>query len=399
MLKRFIKDNVTDANAAFFSAFFEVLCRGDHFIEKKDPFQYTSNTLIIKKNTVIPIENQEWRSFIIEDNDIEISATHLDSGSFEVGKDYYIYLVDDDADGEFIISLNSTFPTGHNADDSRKIGGFHYGHIRKVSNDGLWIPIDSEGTKFGNGATIWKNNVTIGIVPNSVWDLKNRPSCSPEGMVKVGNIWVDIYLVSAAESITFENSIIELHITAGRLQSKYGQIPVSGFDGLNWYNFVELAARIKKRLLKYEEWIQAAFGNPQGEDDNDNYGWTKTTNTDYTRTGCMVDESNGNYNPATGVKPFAISAYNCVDTVGNLAERLAIVSTRWDEPGEWNFHDVLGVGKGQIWAPQGNAFGSIDSGGLYIEGIKAGPRAFRITSPIWSTSGATGSRFACNSGG
>ena len=56
-----------------------------------------------------------------------LTAANLDAGSaFAVGKDYYVYICDsriDSADEKYVISLNSTYPTGWNATNSRKIGG------------------------------------------------------------------------------------------------------------------------------------------------------------------------------------------------------------------------------------------------------------------------------------
>lgn len=63
-----------------------------------------------------------------------LRPANLDAGSaFAVGKDYYVYICDsriDSADEKYVISLNSTYPTGWNATNSRKIGGFHYGRCR-----------------------------------------------------------------------------------------------------------------------------------------------------------------------------------------------------------------------------------------------------------------------------
>ena len=347
MLRKMVKQNVTEANEALFSGMMDMISRGDYFIEKKNPFSYSANVITVKKGTVITLDNGGAKSFIL-DTDIDLSVNDLDSGAFGVGKDYYIYLVDDGADGVFKISLNSTFPAGCNADNSRKIGGFHYGHIRKVNTS--FAPIDSEGTVFGGGAINWEDNVTTGVIPNSVWDLKNRPKCSPEGMAKIGDIWVDIYLSSAAETITSENGVNGLHVAGGKLQSKYGQYPVTGTEGVNWYGFTELAARTKKRLLSHNEWIQAAAGNPEGQDTANDYGWTKTTNTSRARTGVRVNASSGSYDPANGIKPSAISAYNIVDTVGNVWERNSDLATRWDAEGSaWGWKDELGVGKGECY--------------------------------------------------
>ena len=119
-----------------------------------------------------------------------LTAANLDAGSaFAVGKDYYVYICDsriDSADEKYVISLNSPYPTGWNATNSRKIGGFHYGRCRKV--DSNLQPLNGSSVIFGTG---WESAVSNGIVPRSVWTLGHRPKCSPEGMVYLGGgTWV-----------------------------------------------------------------------------------------------------------------------------------------------------------------------------------------------------------------
>ena len=81
-----------------------------------------------------------------------LTAANLDAGSaFAVGKDYYVYICDsriDSADEKYVISLNSTYPTGWNATNSRKIGGFHYGRCRKV--DSNLQPLNGSSVIFGH---------------------------------------------------------------------------------------------------------------------------------------------------------------------------------------------------------------------------------------------------------
>ena len=146
-----------------------------------------------------------------------LTASNLDGTAtkFEVGKDYCIYICDPTggdatnfAAEQYRISLNTTYPNGYTAVTSRKIGGFHYGVVRKTNSSG--IPISASGAALGSG---WETNVTEGIVPNSVWTLLHRPTCDPTGMVYIGPFWGDIYLSS-------DNG-------ASGLQSKKGVVPVS----------------------------------------------------------------------------------------------------------------------------------------------------------------------------
>ena len=398
MIAKYIKDHETTGGAEVFSSMFDVLCQGSQYLEKQNPFAYVSNVLLFSTDVFITIKNATRKVFKI-DAGTTLAEVNLDTGVFEIGKDYYAYLCDDGADGAVKLSLNSTFPAGYSADSSRKIGGFHYGHVRKVSSDGLWIPIDSEGVKFGAGATIWKNNVTVGIVPNSVWDLKNRPLCSPEGMAKVGQLWVDIYQESAAEAVTFLGGTSGLHIATGKLQSKYGQYPITGTEGLCWYNFDELASRIGKRLLSYGEWTKGAFGNPEGEDAADNFGWTKTTNTARTRTGVRVNATSGAYDAAAGVKPYAISAYNLVDCVGNVYDWLDELGPRVstdDAVGAFAWRDVLGVGMGDAYLASPSGLAAFIAGGSWVEGVHAGPRSVNLNGYPWSVVTNIGCRLACD---
>ncbi|GHV90437.1 hypothetical protein AGMMS50268_09400 [Spirochaetia bacterium] len=393
MLKVF-KDLVDEATVATVP---ESIAHHTSFISKRDPFLYAADRIIIADGASIPIyDGNAWRQ-IVNRGTLDLNAvSFLDTGGqFNVGWDYYIYLcLGENNDPEIVISANATYPYGFTVQNSRKIGGFHYGHIRHVSDDGKWIPVDSAGTKRGGTGTIWQRNVSVGIIPNSVWDLRNRPACAPEGMVKVGNKWVDIYISSAAEAIVMEGS--GLSVVSGKLQSKYGQLPVTGTEGLNWYGFSELASLAGKWMMTYSEWIAAARDNPQGEDGADNYGWTKTTNTARQRTGCNVD-AGGNFVEGGGLKPFAVSAFNIVDAVGNVYEWLDEQTYREDGGAAgWAWRDILGTGKGQAYLYKDTALVSLKAGGNWYDGVCAGTRAVNASGYPWNVAALTGVRLACD---
>jgi hypothetical protein len=385
----------TPATAELFSGLIDLHKRGAHILEKKDPFVYpSSDVTLVKQGTIIALFNNLWRTFEVP-QDIELNAGDIDiGGNFKVGNDYYVYLVDDGAGGQLVISANSTFPDGAAADNSRKLGGFHYGHIRCVNS--RYAPIDSNGIVYGTTGTIWQNNVTIGIVPNSVWDLKNRPNCSPEGMVLVGSRWVDIYKASAAETVTFETSTNGLSIANGLLWSKYGPFPITGTEGLNWYSFQELAARSGKRLQSYAEFIQGAAGNPGGQDSADDYGWTKTSNGARARTGCRVNPSTGLFDAASGIKPYAISARNLVDTVGNIWEWVNDTSIYDGGSTTWGWRNVLGTDKGQLYANLDTGLHAFVCGGAWDYGVYAGSRTVNLSGYPWGVNTSIGARLACD---
>ena len=396
MSLKVFKDLIDDATVATIPESGNYKAAGSSYLSKRDPFSYATDRLVLADGCGFDVfDGNTWRQ-VVNRGAIDAPAVSLldIGGSFQVGTDYYVYMcIADSGDAEIKISANATYPAGFTAYNSRKIGGFHYGHIRCVSDDGAWTPIDSNGVKFGSTGTKWQDNVTIGIVPNSVWDLKNRPLCSPEGMVKIGKSWTDIYLSSAASPIEMEGS--GLHVKSGRLQSKYGQLPAGGTEGLNWYGFAELAALAEKRMMSYADFIAAARGNPQGEDGADNYGWTKTSNSARARTGCRVNASTGAFDDAGGIKPFAISAANCVDCAGNLWEWLDELSNRHDTT-SWAWQNVLGTGKGQAYLPNATGLAAFIAGGDWSDGVYCGARAVLLSYYPWDVNTGFGVRLACD---
>lgn len=379
-----IKDSVDDNSASSLFRMADFKAPDTSIMEKVDPFLFTTNTVKVKKDSMFLLNSGgTYKPYQVKDADIVLSVSSLDTGTaFVFGSDYYVYLCDDGSDGVFKISLNSTYPAGYTADNSRKVGGFHYGMVRKVNSN--YVPMNTAGAVFGDG---WKVNVAAGIIQNSVWDLKNRPICSPEGMAKVDNYWVDIYLSSAAEAISFMSASPGLHVAGGKLQSKFGGTPVTGTEGCNQYNFNELAMRSGKRLMSYGDWLLAAYGNPEGEDSYDNYGWTKTSNTGRYPTGCSLNSS-GVYVEGGSVKPYAVSAKNVCDTVGNVYEWLDEII---GSPGT-GWVDGPGVGMGDTY---GTPYALL-AGGYWDGGAHCGPRSVSVYVAPWIVGTSVGCRLACD---
>jgi hypothetical protein len=177
------------------------------------PIPDSPRGFIIKGTTYIKLLNPKssggYDHFVFgsdEDRLVDRAEQRLDSGSvFQPGRDYYIYLCYKAPDGaqrkaqaDIVISLNSTFPAGYNADNSRKIGGFHTlcmgaGSLPNFNWGGQSVPHPLSGFLAGD------------ILPRSFWDLLHRPTCQPEGMVNLSllpDIWVDIYLMSGIGRMT-----------------------------------------------------------------------------------------------------------------------------------------------------------------------------------------------------
>ena len=319
---------------------------------------------------------------IFQTGNTVLNASNLDVGAaFSVGCDYYVYICDsrqDAQDEQYIISLNSTYPSGWNASNSRKIGGFHYGRCRKI-NDNLQ-PVNSSGAVFGTG---WESAVSNGIVPRSVWTLGHRPKCSPEGIVYLGGgTWVDIYLNSDDG--------------AQGLKSEYNCAPMTGTEGMNWYTFTERLMKSGKRMPDYSEFCAYAFGSPQGLDGANTNAWTATTNTGRGTTGSVVN---------------AVSAVGCVDAVGRVWEWLNDLITRAEHATNADYHPTAAWGwdkksplrdnatkydVGNIYQYYAYSLAALVAGGYWNNGVHAGARAVNCNNYPWNVNTSIGVRGACD---
>ena len=338
-----------------------------------------ANELTLVENCVISV----GAAGVFKTGNTVLNAANLDVGSaFAVGNDYYVYICDsrvDAQDEQYVISLNSTYPTGWNASNSRKIGGFHYGRCRKVDEN--LQPTNSSGVIFGTG---WESAVSNGIVPRSVWTLGHRPKCNPEGMVYIGGgTWVDIYLNSDDGEMG--------------LKSEYNCAPMTGTAGMNWYNFVERLAKSGKRLPDYAEFCAYAFGSPAGLDDANTNAWSATTNTGRGTTGSVVN---------------AVSAMGCVDAVGRVWEWLNDLITRAEHATNatnhatqawgWDTNTPLKTGEksydvGNIYQYYYNSLAALIAGGNWDNGAQCGARAVNCYNYPWRVSTSIGARGACDS--
>lgn len=308
---------------------------------------------------------------IFETIGVSLTAANLDTGTaFTVGTDYYIYMCDptggdetEDEDEVYKISQSSTFPNGFTAASSRKIGGFHYGVVRRVNESGN--PVNSSGAENGSG---WESYVYNGILPNSVYTLLHRPKCEPSGMAYIGNgLWADIYLSSDDG--------------ADGLQSVFGENPITGTEGLNWYIANEKARRVGKRLPSYAEFCQAAFGSPQGADANNTYAWSATGNKARAKTGAVT---------------YAVSALNIRDLVGNAwkwADEFCLDPTATT----WAWQNVLGAGHGQAYIPSATALHAFICGGYWCSGVHDGDRAVICSNCPWNVGAHIGVWCVCDS--
>nr|DAT40585.1 MAG TPA: major tropism determinant [Caudoviricetes sp.] len=341
-MSRFLVDSLTDKrallNCKVFGALSDVVAPVKKYLDASSAKQIT-----VFADCVFALTS----GGVFRTQNTVLTEANLDSDTFSVGTDYYVYLCDtgSDADEKYIISKNSTYPSGYNADTSRKIGGFHFGKCRK---------------------SLTANDVYDGIVPASVWTLLWRPACSPEGMVYIGGgTWLDIYINSDDGN--------------GGLLSKYHATPITGTEGLNWYIAQERLRRVGKRMPSYGEWCKGAEGSPQGLDASNAHGWTATSNEARQLTGYVAN---------------ATSLLGLRDCAGNVWEWLDELCL---DPmaSNWNLYDVM-PGYGQIYMPSSTALHALIAGGNWRHGVHCGARAVFCNDYPWNADPDVGVRGACD---
>ena len=131
-------------------------------------------------------------------------------------------------------------------------------------------------------------------------------------------------------------------------------------------------------MLDYQEWIQAAYGSPEGHDGDNNAAWSATSNSDRTETGTVEQ---------------AVSCYNLVDCAGNLWETLNTFGA--SSSGSWN--DSLRTGKDSSFQ-LGEIYSSIRmgiAGGSRLNGSYCGSRTLHFNNEPSYVSASIGSRGAC----
>lgn len=218
---------------------YEVSCiKNNPVYYNRDQLFYSNKTNItIPKNLKINIDGGCYISTI---NKV-LQLSTVDTPQNLAGKDVYIYACkpQDISSTEpiFVLSLNSTVPTGYTASSSRKIGGFHC----------LCADV---GTIDGHTLSGY---VTGDILPASIWDLLHRPKGDSEGLAydEVSECWLSIY---------------QLSWDGTKLVSVYNGVIADGISTKRWHGeaFIEQLMNQKMRLPWRHEFKMAAKGSNEG---------------------------------------------------------------------------------------------------------------------------------------
>lgn len=223
----------------------EMIASTPNYYESPALFTPNKTKITIPKNLKVNIGGKGYISTV--DMTIEVST----AGTV-AGKDVYIYACQPTSttstEPVFILSLNSTVPSGYTATNSRKIGGFHClcSAAGTLSNINPITGATETHTLSGYAAG--------NILPASVWDLWHRPQGKQtEGMAYIEpvDIWMGIYGAS------WDGTKL-VHINGG--------VWADGTSTKKWHGELSLEALIDQgmRLPWRHEFQIAAKGSNEG---------------------------------------------------------------------------------------------------------------------------------------
>lgn len=211
---------------------YQVACIKDksNYFSRDSLFTSNKTSIVIPKNMRININGEAY----ISTRNVTLNTSTL--GENLAGKDVYIYACEPTSGTEpiFVLSLNSTVPTGYTANNSRKIGGFHC-----LCKD---VGVIEGHTLSGY--------VTGDILPATRWDLLHRPKGEPEGFAyeELTDCWIAIYLPSWDGT---------------KLVSVYNGVIADGASTKKWHGeaFYEQFAKQGMRLVWRHEFQMGAKGS------------------------------------------------------------------------------------------------------------------------------------------
>lgn len=226
---------------------YQVACIKDksNYFSRDSLFTSNKTSIVIPKNMRININGEAY----ISTHNVTLNTSTL--GENLAGKDVYIYaLAGSGTEPDFVLSLNSTVPTGYTAENSRKIGGFH-------------CLCKDVGIIEGHALSGY---VAGDILPATRWDLEHRPKGSPEGFAyeELTDCWIAIYLSSWDGT---------------KLVSVYNGVIADGISAKKWHGeaFYEQFVKQGMRLVWRHEFQMGAKGsneqtNIQGSSDPNTTG-------------------------------------------------------------------------------------------------------------------------------
>lgn len=259
-----------------------------------------------------------------------------------VGVDYAIYAT---ADG-LVVSNNFTVPDGYTAENSRRIGGFHYGN--------------NEFKDY------------------SFYDLHFRPACKdPRGMVidiSGSRFWNDIYLLNSTPD-ALGTSAYNAQIADGnspcKIPAVWGGDGTAQYPNLTQYIAAEVLAAYGKRLPSHDEFEILALGSTPG--------YAVGADPVTTKFDVNARSKNGSEQVSGHLWQWGKDIWDRGNGINNYA---------------WAAEDTNG--KGQVYEAGTQSVGAVLLGAHWVWSGFAGARASDWGIEPWDSSGTVGARGLCD---
>ena len=312
------------------------------------PVTGARDTLLLSGDTVFKVVDSGVHRLFRVNTDIQFKPVDLlDTGSsLTPGTDYHVYIVTNSGTtANLVVSKNSTYPDGATAENSRRIGGFHT----------LCADIGALQT----GTHSLYGFMARDILPQSCWDLLNRPStCEPQGMVldPKTKTWIDIYLQSGTGENT--KSVYQGTVTNTR----------------SWDQHQEDLFAVGKRMLHDNEFTSATWGT------------------------IPYRNVMGSVNPVTTGGKVNTDGMRIVSNIG--CEDMAGCFWQWIGQDTFTGYSDSGAWKDANPTDQGKHYSNINAvfaGGAWVDASYAGARCRYANAARSSAGGNRGSR-GCSDG-
>ncbi|MBY8157910.1 phage tail protein [Vibrio fluvialis] len=259
-----------------------------------------------------------------------------------VGVDYAIYAT---ADG-LVVSNNFTVPDGYTAENSRRVGGFHYGN--------------NEFKDY------------------SFYDLHFRPTCKdPRGMVidiSGSRFWNDIYLLNSTPD-ALGTSAYNAQIADGsspcKIPALWGGDGTAQYSNLTQYIAAEVLAAYGKRLPSHDEFEILALGSTPG--------YAVGADPVTTKFDVNARSKNGSEQVSGHLWQWGKDVWDRGNGINNYA---------------WEAEDTNG--QGQVYEAGTQAVGAVLLGASWDDSGYAGARASLWSSEPWSSILNVGTRGLCD---
>ncbi|HEX7386240.1 MAG TPA: hypothetical protein VF285_03055 [Castellaniella sp.] len=192
-------------------------------------------------------------------------------GTMTPGEDYSVWVKPDST--AIAVADPFTSPASAPVAGALKIGGFHYSLTAPGTTPAAGGFNTASGVTSGGGSMLWtqaKVDRIAGINEFSIWDLAWRCKGEQRGMVfdPIAQCWVAIYFCGTdvdANGISRYNTDVASGTVLPKIPTAWGGDGTLKYAALRAWEAQELVSAHGLRLIRYEEFISAAFGVTEGQ--------------------------------------------------------------------------------------------------------------------------------------